>query len=194
MKPQSNNQHSTTTEDTRGLEKAAILQMPSSATGASNIDVLCLILEKEYQIHDHLCAAAQVMNTALKEGKPAVVQESSFQYDEMVVQLEACEEERLSIGDRLAQELKCAHRHASITQLAAMLPPKDGERLCMVRNKLKQKIKDLATINMSNQILLEEGIYAISKIFDIIRNNMNTKLAGYQPHGAKARPDRKSVV
>jgi hypothetical protein len=164
-------------------------QSPNSTDVAAVIqpgaEELQKILERQLELHNQMHGAALDMQNALKAGKTAEVAVNSSRYDACVNQVEELEAKRISMLADIGASLKCPPEQCTVSRIAAVLPAPVAERLSAVRNRLKEKLRDLAGVNLANRIFLEEMLSSIARTFEIIRNNVCVKSAGYSMPGSR---------
>jgi flagellar biosynthesis/type III secretory pathway chaperone len=149
------------------------------------IDTLMKILDEELQLHSSLLESAAAMNAAIKAGDVAGVQRLSSRYDQMLGRVEQAEERRLSQCDAIAAEHDLAGRHLNVSRIIDLLTDTETKnRLIALRAALKQKVGELAEINCSNRILLEEGLRTVAKTFEMA-TKAGSPPAGYEKKGRK---------
>jgi hypothetical protein len=141
------------------------------------------ILKNELSLHNLLLEAAIAMKNAIKKENMDEIAAASKQYDKLTCQIEIQEEKRLEITDKIVRHFKLKNR-INLIKTIALLPAEYGQRLDIIRTKLKSTICELHKINASNSILLQESLYVISKSFEIF-SIASQKLNGYKRQGKK---------
>jgi len=150
------------------------------------------VLETELGAHDRLLAAAQAMNAALKGGQVAEVKRHAARYDELTVQIERLEEQRLAVCDAIARSAGL-NGHPNLSAIIAALPAEHRSNLDSVRLGLKRAITGLTKANTSNRVLIESALTNVAQIMDVL-TRPDTRLAGYKKHGGMdTRPVRKTL-
>lgn len=140
------------------------------------------VLTEELTIHVSIVDTAQSINDALKRKNVTQVRSLTEMYDSYAGQIEACETKRLEVCDAIIQERNPALRHLNLQNIIQLLPAHEQEGFVEVRLALKEKLRELASINTSNQILLSESLRVIAKNFELVAQVRN-KLAGYKKTG-----------
>jgi hypothetical protein len=142
------------------------------------------VLENELVLHEQLLGAALAMNLAIKAEDLAGVKKAAARHDELTCQIECLEEKRLTANDNLALGLG-ASGHVNLFRIVELLPKNLSAKLADVRSKLKRTMAELKKTTISNQILLNESLYVISKTFELI-DSAAGKSTGYKYQGKKA--------
>jgi len=139
------------------------------------------VLESERGAHDQLLAAAEAMNTALKGGQVAEVKRNAARYDELTVQIERLEEQRLAACDAIARSAGL-NGHPNLSAIIAALPVEHRGNLDTVRSDLKRAITGLTKVNTSNRVLIESALTNVAQIMNVL-TRPDTRLSGYKKHG-----------
>lgn len=145
-------------------------------------DDLIQLLTQENDIHCHLIDIASSMNSIIKHEDIASLQKSSSMYDEQICLLEKAEERRIECCVRIQKALG---ESVSSSRLATLMNYCDQEQkatLEALKTSLNSRISELSRINTSNSLLLEEGIGAIARTFDMIKESTRQK-NGYRHKG-----------
>jgi flagellar biosynthesis/type III secretory pathway chaperone len=134
-------------------------------------------------LHNLLLEAAIAMKNAIKKENMDEIAAANKHYDKLTCQIEIQEEKRLEITDKIVRHFKLKNR-INLVKTIALLPAEYGQRLAIIRTKLKSTICELHKTNASNSILLQESLYVISKSFEIF-SIASQKLNGYKRQGKK---------
>lgn len=140
----------------------------------AHISELYELLENERTVHEQLCELARAMNGALKANKAAEVQTISARYDELVCRLEQLEENRVVICDAVAKTLNAGSRHLTLPKVIEALPEERRGAFVELRARLRERMRELARINTSNQVLLNEALTDISRTVEMLAVSRNT--------------------
>lgn len=151
-----------------------------------DVEELTGILRAECAVHERLIETARLMNAALRREDPAEVRKLSTRYDAQTAEVEVLEEKRLAACDALTVTLGLGGRHANLAMLTDALPPELRPPLEEVRARLRENLRDLSKINVSNQILLQESLENISRTIRAITAAGPNKYAPYKREGSKS--------
>jgi flagellar biosynthesis/type III secretory pathway chaperone len=141
------------------------------------------VLKTELEIHERLLDTARSMNEAIKTEQLFEVQAANRQYDELTCQIEALEEKRLEISDKITANFGLKGR-LNLARTIELFPAKNKQRLAEAGKKLRVAVCRLRKTNASNRILLQESLYVISKTFELI-SAASHKFKGYKQLGKK---------
>ncbi len=139
------------------------------------------ILENELELHERLLDAGRSMNAAIKAEKINEVQAANRRFDEYTCQIEAAEEKRLAISEKIALHFGLKKR-LNLASTMELFPAKERQRLAETGKRLRAVINQLHRINASNRILLEESLYTIAKTFEFI-SAASQQFKGYKRLG-----------
>jgi len=140
-------------------------------------------LQNEVELHERLLDAAVSMNAAVKSEALDAVQAACRQYDAFTCQIEAVEEKRLDISDRIAAHFGVTGR-LNLARTVELFPLPYKHDLAQTGKKLRAIINRLHQINGSNRILLQESLKTIAKTFEII-SAATHHFKGYKQQGKK---------
>lgn len=141
-------------------------------------------LSQQCELHELLHGMAVSINQALREEKLDDVQKHIAQYDDLTGKAEDLEERRLAICDEIALKAGISRRHPNLTHILEKIPANLQSGLEEKRTALKQRAREIANINLSNKIILEQRLSHIAGMFDLIAKHSRPKPAGYQRGGA----------
>ncbi len=144
---------------------------------------LKIVLSDELKIHSDCVQTATDMNTAIKKKEVEKVQRLTDQFDTLIGQIETIEIRRLELCDSITKALRPEHRHMNLQNIITLVPEKEQESFTEIRSSLKKKITELARINTSNQLLLNESLVAIGMNFKLIAQSHHVD-TGYKQTGA----------
>ena len=117
------------------------------------------ILAKECEAHEQLLSAATSVNSAMKESDLATLQRHTADLDEQVFQIGKLEEQRESLCSTLTRALGfTAQRTIKLAAIIEKAPAAIREKLVSLHALLKSALTKISYINISNRILLEEGL------------------------------------
>lgn len=142
-------------------------------------------LAQELKIHDSLLAAAHSFNAAIKADDLDAIEKYTRVYDEHVCQIERLEEKRVQLCNDLSENNTLTAKPVKLDKVLDNAPLNLQKRILELRTSLKEKIKLLSRINISNQILIQEAIDLISSTFTIISNAGN-RLSPYNGKGKES--------
>ncbi|MFP4164037.1 MAG: flagellar protein FlgN [Chitinispirillaceae bacterium] len=145
-------------------------------------DELIQLLTQENEIHQHLVDIAASMNSIIKKDNVIELQKSSSKYDEHVCILEKVEERRIECCSRIQNALGENVQSNRFASLVGFCEPQQRKKLENLKESLNKRIAELTRINTSNSLLLQEGLGAISRTFDMIRESTQQK-NGYRHKG-----------
>jgi flagellar biosynthesis/type III secretory pathway chaperone len=140
-------------------------------------------LNEELGLYRRLLVAASAMNEALKCESVDNVRKNSKEYDDVTVAIEALEEKRLSQSDVIARHYGL-HNHVNLLRITEVAPAADKSRLLALRNELRTAIMELQKKNISNRVLLTEGLGVIAKTLALVAT-ASEKISGYKQKGNK---------
>ena len=143
------------------------------------------ILSREATVHDSLLQTAREFNKALRESDLAAIQQHTNSQDEQTFAIEQLEEQRIECLGTLSQALGLHTAHPGMQTVLEIIPQTWRERLSHIHASLKQKITDLAQINTSNQILIEDALTILNSTFTALRQP-SEKFSQYGGKGTTA--------
>jgi flagellar biosynthesis/type III secretory pathway chaperone len=150
------------------------------------IDELTGILEKEIQLHGNLINTAGCINKSILASDLNLLQQHTNQYDEQIYELEKVEDDRLECCKSLSGLLGFGENHpAKLSRIISKSPVEQKAKLEQVRTVLRKHILELAKVNTSNRILLENSLGIINNEFNMIRNAVK-RPTGYHQKGHTA--------
>jgi flagellar biosynthesis/type III secretory pathway chaperone len=134
------------------------------------------------------------LNTAIKEKNVDKIQRLTEQFDTLIGQVEVKEVRRLEVCDSITSAYKPENRHMNLLNIITLIHEKERKPFTEIRAALKKKIAELAKINKSNQLLLNESLTAIGRNFELLAESQAIP-AGYKQTGAMAKQlMRKNIV
>jgi hypothetical protein len=146
------------------------------------------ILTKEYEAHEQLLGVAACVNTAIKESDLPTLMTHTSRLDEQVSHVGRIEEQRQECCSALARMLGLAAQ--STTRLVALIdraPETIREKLCALYEKLKNALAKISSINVSNRILLEEGLRLVRGRI-AYSTDPGSRFVQYMPGGNRREP------
>jgi len=151
----------------------------------NSVEKLTEILEKEVRIHDNLLQTAGSINKSIKDNNTTALNQQTSQYDEQIFQLEKMEEQRIECCGALMHQYGFGdNQPVKLARIIGNTPASRKARLEQVQAALRKRIQELANINTSNRILLEDSLGIIENTFSMIRKAANP-VAGYRQKGIK---------
>lgn len=152
-------------------------------TGTTLVDVL----ERQCRCHEQLVQAARAMNDALKRGDVAAVRGATALYDTIMQESGELEEKRLELCDRVAAHLVPPRTHVTIAAIMESCSAGMATQLGGMRERLRTLIHELQSVVASNEVMLQEGLHAIDKRFELMATG-HKKFTGYQSRGTMETP------
>lgn len=147
-----------------------------------NYEELESILGKEFEAHKQLLSAATQVNDAIKESDISTLQKRSCHLDNQVSMIEQIEQLRRDCCNALSRALGIERTSVKLATLIEKAPARFREKLSSVHHALKKLIGNIATINVSNRVLLEEGLELVRGRIAIIANPTD-RFAQYRQGG-----------
>jgi hypothetical protein len=147
-----------------------------------NYEELASILDKEFEAHEQLLSAATQVNDAIKGSDIATLQKRSSYLDKQVTMIEQIEQLRSDCCNALSRALGIERASVKLAALIEKAPARLHEKLSSLHRALKKLIGAISTINVSNRVLLEEGLELIHGRITIIANPAD-RFAQYRPSG-----------
>ncbi len=139
------------------------------------------VLKDELDIHDSLLESANSFNAAIREEDLNKIDCQRAIHDKIACRLEKLEEQRTECCLSLAGKLGIEKRPLKMAMLIEKVPFQWKERLGLLHQKLKEKVKDLNKISISNRLLLEEGLRMVEHTFSM----MNCAGSRYMAYGSR---------
>lgn len=140
------------------------------------------ILTRECEAHEGLFRAASEVNKAIRESDLGALQERSSRLDGQVVAIERLEERRGECCAVLSKNLDIDRSPVKLATLCEKAPQHFRDRLSKLHVALKQIVARIATINVSNTVLLEEGLELVRGRMSLFANPSN-RFAQYRNGG-----------
>ncbi|MDD5673486.1 MAG: flagellar protein FlgN [Chitinivibrionales bacterium] len=159
----------------------------------NELEKLIALLTQLYAVHNQLLEIGTAMNCAIKARNLPEIQRMLHHFDTAAGKVQELEEERLACCDTLAASIGGGlRRHLTLTALLDLLPQGQARtRLADLRRDLKAAINALTKINVSNRILLNEGIQYIGMTV-ALASHLHIKFTNYKTGGAKTGGPRQS--
>jgi hypothetical protein len=158
------------------------------------LEKLETVLQSEVDMHATMIVSSQEFNAALRSGDLAIIDRQRIVQDEAICKIEHLETQRMDCCTAAAEVLGIIKKPLRLTQLLDKIPNDWRTRLEKVHSALKGKINELTAINISNRILLEEGLKMLGNTFSIVRQ-AGKKYAGYGNQGqVTASPPFRSII
>ncbi|MBN1129517.1 MAG: flagellar export chaperone FlgN [Chitinispirillaceae bacterium] len=128
------------------------------------------ILVKEVDTHHRLFRTATQVNEALKQSDLSAIQERSSYLDSLVALIERLELQRSECCALLSRKCGIDRARIKLGALIEKAPPRFREKLSSLHGALKQIINRISTVNVSNSVLLEEGLELVRGRMSLIAN------------------------
>jgi DNA repair exonuclease SbcCD ATPase subunit len=135
-----------------------------------NFEELTAILSNEYKAHEQLLEAASQMNDAIKESDITQLQKRSSYLDNQVAMIEQLEQQRNDCCKTLSRALGIERASVKLATLISNAPEQCREKLSSLHDALKKIITTISTVNVSNRVLLEEGLELVRNRLALIAN------------------------
>jgi hypothetical protein len=144
------------------------------------------ILAKECEAHEQLLGAAASINSAIKESDLATLQQHTANLDEQVFQIGQLEEERKTCCSALSRALGLTAQGAvKLTAIIERAPAAIREKLAALQTLLKNALSKISHVNVSNRILLEEGLQLVHGQLKLM-TQPGIRYTHYQSRGDRA--------
>ena len=140
------------------------------------------ILGKEFEAHEQLLSAATQVNDAIKASDIPALQKRSSHLDNQISTIEQIERLRGDCCDTLSRALGIERASVKLATLIEKAPARFREKLSSLHQALKKLIGNVSTINVSNRVLLEEGLELVRGRIAIIANPVD-RFAQYRQGG-----------
>jgi DNA repair exonuclease SbcCD ATPase subunit len=128
------------------------------------------ILAKECEAHKQMFRAATQVNSAIKESDLSTLQERSSYLDCQVAAVERLEQQRGECCALLSRTLGIERTIVKLATLIEKAPERFREKLSVLHGTLRQTINRISAINVSNSVLLEEGLELVRGRMSLIAN------------------------
>ncbi|MBN2038265.1 MAG: flagellar export chaperone FlgN [Chitinispirillaceae bacterium] len=126
------------------------------------------ILTRECDAHEQLLTAATKVNSAIKESDLATLQNHTSHLDAKVAQIEQIELQRTDCCKALSRSLGIDRTPVRLTALIEKAPPRFRDTLSRLHRSLRSVLEKISNINVSNRVLLEEGLELVRGRFSLI--------------------------
>jgi hypothetical protein len=126
------------------------------------------ILGKEFEAHEQLLTAATQVNSAIKGSDLATLQNRTSHLDTKVALIEQLEEQRADCCRALSRSLGIDRTPVRLKALIEKAPPRFRDTLSRLHASLKSVLEKVSNINVSNRVLLEEGLEIVRGRFSLI--------------------------
>jgi hypothetical protein len=151
------------------------------------LEKLETVLQSEVNVHTTMIDSSKKINMALRTGDIETVDRQRIAHDEAVCRIEHLETERVDCCTTAADVLGIVKKPLRLSMLFEKIPEEWKWRLEKVQCTLKTRIKELIKLNISNRILLEEGLNVIGNTFSMFQK-AGKKYAGYGKLGQTMAP------
>lgn len=121
------------------------------------------ILSKEIDLHNSLLEVTKEFNAAIKINNIELIRKKTTEQDEHICSIERLEESRNDCCKSILGESDPASGSVKFSHILDTIPASWKNRLSTLHRSLKSIIQELASINTSNRILLEEADRMIGK-------------------------------
>lgn len=147
-------------------------------------------LDKEIKLHEKLVSTASSINVALLKDQVEDVKNNSQSYEELMYEVEKCEDRRKEICFSIAENVGLQPQ-SRLKDFIDKAEPKFSTRLQEQHSLLKKIMNELAKINTSNKVLLEVALDAVNNTFSMIAKAGTKKETTYSKIGNK--PENKVI-
>jgi DNA repair exonuclease SbcCD ATPase subunit len=147
-----------------------------------NYEELASILGKEFEAHEQLLSAATQVNDAIKGSDIPTLQKHSSHLDNQVIMIEQIEQVRGECCKTLSRAIGIERTSVKLATLIEKAPARFREKLSSLHRALKELIGNISRINVSNRVLLEEGLELVRGRIAIIANPTD-RFAQYRQGG-----------
>ena len=121
------------------------------------------ILSKELDIHNSLLEIGKEFSEAIKENNIELIRKKTTEQDEHICSIERLEEARNDCCRSISGQSGSIWDSVRFSHILDIAPVSWKKRLATLQTSLKSIIQELASINTSNRILLEEADRIIGK-------------------------------
>jgi hypothetical protein len=135
-----------------------------------NYEELESILGREFEAHGQLLSATTQVNEAIKGNDIPALQNRSSHLDSQISMIEQIEQLRGDCCNSLSRALGIERAPVKLATLIEKAPARFREKLSSLHRALKKLMGDISIINVSNRVLLEEGLELVRGRVAIIAN------------------------
>jgi DNA repair exonuclease SbcCD ATPase subunit len=128
------------------------------------------ILGREFEAHGQLLSATTQVNEAIKGNDIPALQNRSSHLDSQISMIEQIEQLRGDCCNSLSRALGIERAPVKLATLIEKAPARFREKLSSLHRALKKLMGDISIINVSNRVLLEEGLELVRGRVAIIAN------------------------
>jgi hypothetical protein len=133
-----------------------------------NYKELETILAKECEAHEQMFQATQAVNNAIRESDLPTLQKHTAYLDGKVCQVEQLEERRRDCCGALARGLGLGRMPVRLAALIEKAPAAIAGKLAGLHASLRNALEKIAKANVSNRILIEEGLQLVRGRLDLV--------------------------
>lgn len=147
----------------------------SAEVAAKLIEILTL----QVALQEEAQKSLTLLNCALKDRQTELISSTINNQDILTEKMAVLEKERLL----LVQSIEgIENPQIPLTSVLPFLPPKSHKKLLALRAKLKELLAENTKINVSNEVIIKEGLVDYKKGIEIIMSTQK-KPAGYGHQG-----------
>lgn len=137
------------------------------------------ILKGQVALQDETKRSLTLLNCAIKDRQTGIITDTIQNQDILTEKMAVLEKERLQL---LSSIEGVDNPQVPLTSLLPHFPKKYHKALLTLRDQLKERLKENTAINVSNEVLLKEGLVDFKKGVEIIAGTQK-KPAGYGYQG-----------
>lgn len=137
------------------------------------------ILSSQVKLQVESNKVLTLLNCAIKDRQTGIITDALQQQDVLTEKMASLEKERLQL---IASIEEVENPQLPLTSLLRHFPEKYHKKLLALRAKLKEHLVENTKINVSNEVLLREGLVDFKKGVEIITSTQK-KPAGYGHQG-----------
>jgi flagellar biosynthesis/type III secretory pathway chaperone len=139
---------------------------------------LIRLLKEEKELYQELFAVAEEKNEALLESNTEALSETLAADREVIEKIEAKEEERKEIINKIKEEFDLKLEHDKYSDFIKKLPANWEKDLKKIREEIIELTDEFYSLNDQNQKLLSQALevntFSIESILKSIKENKNT--------------------
>lgn len=147
------------------------------------------ILKSQIELQEETNKSLTLLNCAIKDRQTELIMSTIHKQDILTEKMATLEKERLQLIQTIED---IDNPQIPLTSVLRYLPDKYHKKLLALREKLKKQLAENSTINVSNEILLKEGLVDFKKGVEIIASTQK-KPAGYGYKG-KSTDFQKNII
>lgn len=137
------------------------------------------VLKEQVSLQEETNRSLTLLNCAIKDRQTGIIMDTIQNQDVLTEKMAVLEKQRLQL---VASLEGIENPQIPLTSILSCVPKKYHKALLQLREMLKDLLKKNTTINVSNEVLLKEGLVDFKKGVEIIAGTQK-KPAGYGYQG-----------